>query len=215
MHAALATGIAGSRYGRIALQDGQVRGFRAEGSSDQPINAGIYLVRRKVLELIKTVPCSLEREILPGLAERGQLLGTAVQGSFIDIGIPDDFARAQELLPSFMHRPAAFFDRDGILNRDDGYVHRPEQIVWMDGAIEAVRWLNEAGFYCFVITNQGGVAHGYYEEQHVHDLHAWMQQEMQRHGAHIDSFEHCPFHPQGVVERYSVELQSSASPSPA
>ena len=51
------------------------------------------------------------------------------------------------------------------------------------------------------------MAHGYYEEQHVHDLHAWMQQEMQRHGAHIDSFEHCPFHPEGVVEGYSVESE--------
>ena len=101
-----------------------------------------------------------------------------------------------------MHRPAAFLDRDGILNRDDGYVHKPEDIVWMDGAIDAVRWLNESGFYVFVITNQGGVAHGYYEEQHVHDLHDWMQQEMQRHGAHIDAFEHCPYHPDGVVERY-------------
>lgn len=207
MHAALATGIAGSRYGRVRLQDGEVRGFQAEGSSDQPINAGIYLVRRRVLDGIKSAPCSLEREILPRLAESGRLLGTAVRGSFIDIGIPDDFARAQELLPSFMRRPAAFFDRDGILNRDDGYVHRPEQIVWMDGAIEAVRWLNEAGFYCFVITNQGGVAHGYYEERHVHDLHAWMQQELQKHGAHIDSFEHCPFHPQGVVDGYSVESE--------
>jgi D-glycero-D-manno-heptose 1,7-bisphosphate phosphatase len=207
MHAALATGIEGSRYGRVQLADGQVRGFRAEGTSGEPINAGIYLVRRKLLDLIETVPCSLEREILPGLAARGQLLGTAARGSFIDIGIPDDFARAQELLPSFMHRPAAFLDRDGILNRDDGYVHKAEDIVWIDGAFDAVRWLNEAGFYVFVITNQGGVAHGYYEEQHVHDLHAWMQQEMQRHGAHIDSFEHCPFHPGGVVERYAVESE--------
>ena len=211
MHAALASGIEGSRYGRVQLDGGKVRGFqeKGQGSSkgDEPINAGIYLVKRRVLDLITAVPCSMERDILPALAERGQLLGTAARGSFIDFGIPRDFERAQELLPSFMHRPAAFLDRDGILNRDDGYVHKAEDIVWIDGAIETVRWLNEQGFYVFVITNQGGVAHGYYEEQHVHDLHDWMQQEMQRHGAHIDSFEHCPSHPEGKVERYKQESE--------
>ena len=207
IHAALASGIEGNRYGRVQLDNGRVRGFQEKGASSEPINAGIYLVKRRLLDSIKAVPCSLEREILPGLAERGQLLGTAASGPFIDIGIPADFERAQELLPSFMHRPAAFLDRDGILNRDDGYVHKSEDIVWIEGAIEAVRWLNEQGFYVFVITNQGGVAHGYYEEQHVHDLHDWMQQEMQRHGAHIDAFEHCPFHPDGVVERYKLESE--------
>jgi D-glycero-D-manno-heptose 1,7-bisphosphate phosphatase len=211
MHAALASGIEGSRYGRVQLDHGRVRGFQEKGqgrsTGDAPINAGIYLVKRKVLDLITTVPCSLEREILPGLAERGQLLGTAARGSFIDIGIPADFARAQTLLPHFMHRPAAFLDRDGILNRDDGYVHKAEDIVWIDGALDAVRWLNDQGFYVFVITNQGGVAHGYYEEQHVHDLHDWMQQEMQRHGAHIDAFEHCPYHPEGKVERYRQDSE--------
>jgi D-glycero-D-manno-heptose 1,7-bisphosphate phosphatase len=207
LHAALASGIEGSRYGRVQVEDGRVRGFRAEGASSEPINAGIYLVKRRLLDSIRALPCSLEREVLPGLAESGQLRGTAARGAFIDIGIPHDFARAQKLLPHFMHRPAAFLDRDGILNRDDGYVHKAEDIVWMPGAFEAVRWLNDQGFYVFVITNQGGVAHGYYEEQHVHDLHDWMQAELQRHGAHIDAFEHCPFHPEGVVERYARESE--------
>jgi D-glycero-D-manno-heptose 1,7-bisphosphate phosphatase len=207
LHAALADGIGGSRYGRIDLADGRIRGFRPEGGSSQPINAGLYLVRRGLLAEIKSAPCSLEREVLPSLAERSLLLGTARRSAFIDIGVPADFSRAQGLMPSFMHRPAAFLDRDGILNRDDGYVHRPEQIVWVEGAFETVRWLNDNGFYVFVITNQGGVAHGYYEEQHVHDLHSWMQEELQRHGAHIDAFEHCPFHPDGVVERYRTESE--------
>jgi len=207
MHAALATGIEGSRYGRVDLSDGHIRGFKPEGPSGQPINAGIYLVRKAVLGDIRTSPCSLEREVMPGLARRGELLGTAVKGSFIDIGIPDDFSRAQDLLPAYMRRPAAFLDRDGVLNRDDGYVHRPDQIVWVPGAIEAVRWLNDKGFYVFVVTNQGGVAHGYYTEDHVHELHFWMQQQLQAQGAHVDAFEHCPFHPEGKVERYTRESE--------
>jgi D,D-heptose 1,7-bisphosphate phosphatase len=212
MHAALASGIEGSRYGRVDLQDGRIRGFRPEGRNEsqgggQPINAGIYLMRKSVLADIKASPCSLEREIMPELAARGELLGTSVEGSFIDIGIPDDFDRAQALLPAYMKRPAAFLDRDGVLNRDDGYVHRPDQIVWVPGAIEAVRWLNDRGYYVFVVTNQSGVAHGYYTEQHVHDLHRWMQQQLQAAGAHIDAFEHSPFHPDGVVEAYARESE--------
>jgi D-glycero-D-manno-heptose 1,7-bisphosphate phosphatase len=202
VHAALALGIAGSRYGRVELSDDRVQGFHAEGASSQPINAGIYLVRRTVLGLIRTSPCSLERDILPGLAAQGRLLGTAAARTFIDIGIPDDFARAQTVLPACMRRPAVFLDRDGVLNRDDGYVHMPDKFVWVDGAVDAVRWLNDAGYYVFVVTNQAGVARGYYTEGQVHDLHGWMQCELQRHGAHIDAFEYCPYHPEGTVGRY-------------
>ena len=207
IHAALASGIEGSRYGRVDLQDGRIHGFTPEGPSGQPINAGIYLVRKSVLEDIKTSPCSLEREIMPGLAQRGELLGTSAKGSFIDIGIPDDLKRAQTLLPAYMKRRAVFLDRDGVLNRDDGYVYRPEQIVWVPGAMEAVRWLNDHGYYVFVVTNQGGVAHGYYGEDHVHALHFWMQQQLQVRGAHIDAFEHSPFHPDGVVEAYARDSE--------
>jgi len=202
MNAALASHVAGGRYGRVELVNGRIRNFQAEGGSTRPINAGIYLARRTLLGDIKSVPSSLERDILPVLARKGQLLGVAARGPFIDIGIPEDFARAQDLLPSFTRRPAAFLDRDGVLNRDDGYVHRPDQIVWLEGAIEAVRWLNESGYYVFVVTNQAGVAHGYYTEQHVHELHGWMQRQLQPMGAHIDAFEHSPFHPEGKVERY-------------
>ncbi|MBM3647002.1 MAG: HAD-IIIA family hydrolase [Alphaproteobacteria bacterium] len=202
LHAALALGVVGTRYGRVELRGQRVHSFQAEGETTQPINAGVYLTRRTVLELIKTMPCSLEREILPGLAASGRLLGSAAAKTFIDIGLPDDFVRAQSVLPASMSRPAVFFDRDGVLNRDDGYVHRPDKFVWIDGALKAVRWLNDAGYYVFVVTNQGGVAHGYYGEQQVKELHTWMQDELQRHGAHIDAFEYCPYHPDGVVDHY-------------
>jgi D,D-heptose 1,7-bisphosphate phosphatase len=201
----LAGGIEGNRYGRIELDGETVRAFTPAGESSLPINAGIYLMRKSVLGSIGTGFVSLERDVLPGLATQASLQGRVSKGAFIDIGVPDDLARAQSIVPGIVRRPAIFLDRDGVLNRDDGYVHRPEQIVWIEGAIEAVRWLNDSGFYVFVITNQGGVAHGYYEEQHVHELHDWMQETMQRHGAHIDAFEHCPFHPEGVVERYKQD----------
>lgn len=202
MHAALAQGVRGGRYGRVELDGNRISRFLPKGESDLPINAGIYLVRRRLLERIRSVPCSLENDVLPALAAEGELLGRAAEGAFIDIGIPDDFERAQILLPTFLRRPAAFLDRDGVLNHDDNYVHRPDQMRWIEDAAAAVRWLNDAGYYVFVVTNQAGVARGYYGESEVRALHGWMQAELRRVGAHVDAFEYCPFHPEGSVEAY-------------
>jgi D,D-heptose 1,7-bisphosphate phosphatase len=202
MHAALARDIPGGRYGRVETVGDRITSFLPKGESALPINAGIYLVRRRVLARIRTIPCSLENDILPSLAVDGELLGYPAQGAFIDIGVPHDFDRGQQAMPQYMRRPAAFLDRDGVINHDDNYVHRPEQVRWVDGAIDAIRWLNDEGYYVFVVTNQAGVARGYYAEDDVNSLHAWMQNEFWRSGAHVDSFEYCPYHPEGTVEQY-------------
>jgi D-glycero-D-manno-heptose 1,7-bisphosphate phosphatase len=104
-----------------------------------------------------------------------------------------------------MIRPAAFLDRDGVLNIDHGYAHRPEQLDWVEGAPEAVRLLNDAGYHVIVVTNQAGIARGYFDESAVHRFHAHMQERLAEHGAHIDAFYHCPHHPRGTVKDFAIE----------
>ncbi|MGY3549402.1 MULTISPECIES: D-glycero-alpha-D-manno-heptose-1,7-bisphosphate 7-phosphatase [unclassified Bradyrhizobium] len=99
-------------------------------------------------------------------------------------------------------RPAVFFDRDGVLNVDSEYLFEIGKFVWMDGAVEAVKAVNDAGYFAFVVTNQSGVARGLYQETDIHALHDWMATQLAAHGARIDAFEYCPFHPDGRVERY-------------
>ncbi len=166
-------------------------------------------MRKAILSRIGTAPCSLERDVLPGLAAKDLIDGCVVEGPFIDIGIPEDFERAQPLVPSILRRPAAFLDRDGVLNEDTGYVHRPDQVRWVDGAREAVRWLNDAGYFVFIVTNQAGVARGLYSEDHVNELHDWMNKALRENGAHIDCFEYCPYHPEGIVEHYRRVLRAA------
>jgi D-glycero-D-manno-heptose 1,7-bisphosphate phosphatase len=101
-----------------------------------------------------------------------------------------------------MKRPAVFFDRDGVLNEDSGYVFEVSNLKWMDGARAAVKAANDAGYFVFVITNQSGVARGLYEESHVEALHKWMADDLARIGARIDAFEYCPYHPEAPIERY-------------
>ncbi len=98
-----------------------------------------------------------------------------------------------------------FLGRDGVLNIDHGYVHAPEQVEWVRGAKEAVKLLNDAGYYVFVVTNQAGVAKGRYGEDAVGTLHRWMAKELAAAGASIDDWRYCPFHPEGSVAAFRAE----------
>jgi D-glycero-D-manno-heptose 1,7-bisphosphate phosphatase len=191
------------RYG-VADRDGdRIVAFRERGAPARPglINAGIYALRRDVLDDVAET-CSLERDVLPRLAGRGALAGSALDGWFIDIGVPDDLARARTELPRRLRRPALFLDRDGVLNRDLGYVGGRDRFHWTDTAREAIVAATDAGWHVFVVTNQSGVARGFYDEAAVRALHAWMTDEARACGGAIDDLRYCPFHPEGTVAAY-------------
>lgn len=92
-------------------------------------------------------------------------------------------------------RPAVFFDRDGVLNRDTGYVYRIQDFDWKPGSKQAIQYLNRLGYLVFVVTNQAGVARGFYEIDDVISLHNWINLQLNKIGAHIDKFYFCPHHP--------------------
>ncbi|MBF0162734.1 MAG: D-glycero-beta-D-manno-heptose 1,7-bisphosphate 7-phosphatase [Magnetococcales bacterium] len=186
-----------ARYGRVETDGMTITRFLEKDPIPHPgwINAGVCWMDRRLLERLPAGVSSLEQDLFPRLAAEGRLLGKAYAGYFIDIGVPEDYQRAQQELPSWQHRPALFFDRDGVLNRDHGYVCSPDRFEWVAGAPEAIRWCNEHGYLVIVVTNQSGIARGYYDEAQFHALTAWMQTELAQQGAHIDAVYHCPHHP--------------------
>jgi D,D-heptose 1,7-bisphosphate phosphatase len=193
----------GSRYGMVELADARISAFQGAGHPGPAvINGGVYIMRRSLVDAIRKMPSSLEHDVLPLLANEGSLYGRIYGSFFIDIGVPDDYARAETLMSQAWRRPAVFLDRDGVINVDRGYVHRPDQIEWIDGARETIKRFNDAGCFVFVVSNQAGVARGYYSEADIWALHGWMGGELQALGAHVDQFEYCPDHPAATVAHY-------------
>jgi len=195
-----------SRYGTAELRDGRVVLFREKSGATGPglVSTGIYVFSRDVMVLLSE-NCSLETHVLPLLAASGKLGGCELDGYFIDIGIPADYARAGQELPRRFLRPAIFLDRDGVLNEDLGWVGTRERFRWLPEAREAVRLANDRGFHAFVVTNQAGVARGLYSEADVAVLHREIQSELLEHGAAVDDIRYCPYHPEGTVAQYRHE----------
>jgi D-glycero-D-manno-heptose 1,7-bisphosphate phosphatase len=100
-------------------------------------------------------------------------------------------------------RPAVFFDRDGTLIRDVGYLSRPSQIHVYQGVYKALRKLKRQGYWIFVVTNQSGVARGYFSESRVRQIHRILQKKLKAQKAGVDHFYYCPHYPKGTVRGYA------------
>lgn len=95
---------------------------------------------------------------------------------------------------------AVFMDRDGTINEEVGYLSRLEQMKLFPRSAEAIRMLNGKGIKVVVVTNQSGVARGYFGEDFVSEAHAFLQERLRQEGAFIDAFYYCPHHPtEGVL----------------
>lgn len=91
-----------------------------------------------------------------------------------------------------MPRRVVFLDRDGTLNVDRGYVHKADAWEWVEGAVDALELLQREGYALAIVTNQSGIAHGLYTEEQMHQLHRFMNEELQKRGIHIDAIAFCP-----------------------
>ena len=203
-----------SRYGVVTLEGDHVTAFAARAAPGQPgtINGGLYAFERSILGHVSP-QCSLEQDVLPRLAAAGALRGRLGQGWFIDIGIPEDLARAQEELPRRLSRPALFLDRDGVINVDHGWVGTQQRFEWMPGAQTAMAEAAGRGWHVFVVTNQSGVARGHYTESDVQALHGWVLDKVLAAGGTIDDWRYCPFHPEAPLEAYR-QVSGFRKPAP-
>lgn len=195
-------------YAQVTEANGRVIEFREQDTNrSEPgtIGGGIYVLKREVLDLIAHLPCSIEQDVFPLLVQRGDIAGACFEGYFLDTGAPEAPETGRRDLARLRVRPAAFLDRDGVINVDDGYSHKVEDLRFIPGAAEAIRLLNDRGYYVFVVTNQAGIARGYYGLDDAHRFNQAIQDRLALEGAHLDRFYLSPYHPEGVVAEFTMD----------
>lgn len=100
---------------------------------------------------------------------------------------------------------AVFLDRDGTINQEVNYLYRPKNLVFIPKTIEAIKLFHQLGYKVIVITNQAGVAKGYYKEHHIRILHNYIDKMLKENGTYLDAYYYCPHHPEGTVDIYKKE----------
>lgn len=192
-----------SRFGQVHLDGDTIYSFEEKSSGERSgaINGGVYFLRKEALASLGP-RSSLERDLFPILAEQRKLGGKVFDTFFIDIGLPETYEEAGKILMEHRRRPAAFLDRDGVLNRDVGHVGTSERWEWTEGAVDAVRRLNRAGYYVFVVTNQAGIAKGKYGLDEYWGLRDIIREELFAQHAQIDDECFCPYHPDATVDQW-------------
>lgn len=102
---------------------------------------------------------------------------------------------------------AVFLDRDGTINEDRNYLYRIEDFQYKDGVIEGLKRLSELGYLIFIITNQSGIARGFFTEEDYLRLDEWMIKDLRDKGVNIVKTFYCPHLPEGVVKKYSIHCK--------
>ncbi len=206
-----------ARYGFAEINDNfEISSFTEKGKLpnnriDGYINGGIYYIKKSVLrrffDKFSGQFISLETEIFPELLNNKELFGLPIGGCFIDIGIPDDYYKAQDLIPNWLKKeakPALFVDKDGTLIVNTEYPHGKDfQII--DSTINIVKKYSEKNYYIIMVTNQAGIAKDKFNFADMQEGFDGIKSFYKTQGIEFDDIEYCPYHKDGVIKEYSYD----------
>lgn len=215
------------RYGFVKLKSSTEylidsfveKGCLPKNQIDGYINGGFYFIKKNVLSTFISSfngqMISFENEIIPQLIKEQSAYGLPMGGAFIDIGIPEDYFKAQNLIPNRLSeekRPALFIDKDGTMIVDSGYCHGKD-ITLIEETISYVKEYINKGYLLVMITNQAGVAKGKFSEKDMMDNINALKNAYKQHHIVFDDVEFCCYHEDAVLPEYKF-VSLSRKPNP-
>ena len=201
-----------SRYGRVIIGDDLVvNDFEEKNESTDSglINGGIYVLNPKIFNDFELSDSfSFEVDFLMKELSSLSPKGFCVDEYFIDIGIPQDYQKSQLELPKLLNHgtnKALFLDRDGVINIDHGHVFEKEKFDFVDGIFDLCKEAQALGYLIIVVTNQAGIAKGFYSESQFLDLTKWVEEEFLKRDIKITKTFYCPYHVEAKIEKYKKD----------
>ena len=167
------------------------------------MNAGVYLFNKKIFNYLKPQKISLEDQIFPKLIECKLVKGFFSNNDFLDIGTYANLKRAERFLKKNSNMYSVFLDRDGVINIDKKYVYKIKDFIFRKNVILALRLLNKKKINIFIITNQAGIAKGYYTEKQFLKLSNYIKKYLMNKNIYINDIEYCPFYPNAKIKKYN------------
>lgn len=205
------------RYGFVEIDDKYViKSFVEKGSLpdnriDGYINGGIYYIHKSALkpyaENFNGEFISLETEIFPKLLANDELNGLPLGGCFIDIGIPEDYYRAQELIPNWIEKelkPALFVDKDGTLIENTEYPHGKDFKI-IEDTVDIVKQYDALGYHVVMITNQAGIGKGKFTKEEMQEGFDGIREYYKKVDVDFQDIEYCPYHKDSVIKEYAYD----------
>lgn len=168
------------------------------------MNSGIYYVNKKNLENFHFNKFSFENDYVKNLIIKKKVYGEKYNSELIDIGTLANLKIAKKKLPKIFKRPAVFLDRDGVINHDYGYVHSINKFKLRKNVLKGLKHLNKLNYYIFIVTNQSGIARGYYTEKKFINFQKNINEYFFKKNIYFHDIMYCPHHIEGKVKKYSI-----------
>ena len=193
-----------NRFGKVKI-NGKLVTKIDKNLSSKFIFSGFALLNKNSIKNIVNEKKNFEELILSDLINKKKLFFFKINKNtnFIDIGTVSDLKASSKIINRSKNRKAVFFDRDGTINKDTGYLYKKEDFIWNKSFFKTIKFLNSNNILAIVISNQSGVGRGYYDEKDVLKLHKWMNEVLLKKGSYIDDFFYAIFYKNSKKYRFN------------
>jgi D,D-heptose 1,7-bisphosphate phosphatase len=172
------------------------------------MNGGVYFIKKKLLRKNKYIKFkSLENDVIPDLIDQQKVEGIRTNNFFLDIGTYKNLEFAKNKLSLRLKGRAVFLDRDGVINYDKGYTSQWSKFKFRKNVEKGLQLLVKNNYFIFIVTNQAGIAKGFFKEEDFIKLHKKIKSHLANKGIYFNDVKYCPYHPVAVLKKYRKTTQ--------